>query len=116
MHYNKEISITIDFFVVPLFYNICQYSNLHGSYWWSSGVVMSDTSSTAGGAVELMLSRQELYSRQIDKNMPCEVKSMLSLSFYHLFTLTVCLHFTSLSSLVDMWTPKQVMHKTLQLS
>ncbi len=51
MHYNKEISITIDLLLF-LFYNSCQYSNLRGSYWWSSGVVMSDTSSTAGGAVE----------------------------------------------------------------
>ncbi len=72
-------------------------------------MVMSDTSSTAGGAVELMLSRQELYSHRIDKNMPSD-------DIYHLFTLTVCLHFASLSSLFDMWTPKQVLHKTLQLS
>lgn len=65
-------------------------------------MVMSDTSSTAGGAVELMLTRQELYSYQIDKYMPYnDIKSTLSLSFYHLFTLTVCLNFASLSSLFD---------------
>ncbi len=78
MHYNKEISITIDLLLFLYFITLVNIQifvgPIGGALVWLCQTLVQ---------LQVVLSRQELYSHRIDKNMPSE-------DIYHLFTLTVC--------------------------